>query len=800
MKHSVKQFLGLCLLLAMVLSMAACGAAPAADPQETEAPAEPDELVYKAEFTPISVPAENGLSSMAFTDDGVYAQSWEKIGEREIPEDAVIRYEGEYDIYGPVLYFVGYDGNCRKLEAYQGVPVPEDTEDRMDYYGSSSMSRLIPTDDGNLLSLEELYIGWYDGPESERYGDEQYNYREYEQHTYLRKLDTEGAELSIVELETGSDEYVGLYTACLDDDGNVLCPCDTSLLAFAPDGTLRYVIENDSYVENIVRLKDDRIGVIFWGDQGMEMQLLDTQKRELGESVKLPYNAYNLLPGGGDYDLFFSDGMNLYGYTLGDETGTKLLNWINVDINGNQLNGFRIGGDGSINALLCDLDTGTPSCEMARLALVPASTLPKRQILTLAVLDLDSQVQSRIISFNRHSDTVRIEVVNYSDYRTEEDYNAGLTKLTTEIMAGNLPDLLSVGSLPYDQLANKGLLVDLYPYLDADEELSRDSFFPTVLKALEQNGGLYQVAPSFQIVTLIGASSVVGPTPGWNYDQFNAALASMPAGCSPLDQYTTRDDVLRRLVELEMDGLVNWTTGECRFDSPDYVNILNFAKRFQEEFDWEHYEWTADDSTETRIAEGRQMLMAGNIYSVDDLMFNDIYFGGEATYIGYPVSSGVGSMMVLNSGFAMTSKCSDRDAAWSFLRSVLTEEYEETVWGLPINRKAFDKKLEEAMKVEYEKDAEGNILLDENGEKRQVSRGGVGMADGSVRQFYALTQEQADKLLDVINGTTRVRNDNNSVITIVSEEAQAFFAGQKSAEEVARLTQSKVNIYVNEQR
>ena len=74
------------------------------------------------------------------------------------------------------------------------------------------------------------------------------------------------------------------------------------------------------------------------------------------------------------------------------------------------------------------------------------------------------------------------------------------------------------------------------------------------------------------------------------------------------------------------------------------------------------------------------------------------------------------------------------------------------------------------------------------------------MADGSVREFYAMTQEQADKLIELIDTTTRVMNSNDSLIRIATEEAQAFFAGQKSAEEVARLTQSKVNIYVNEQR
>ena len=97
-------------------------------------------------------------------------------------------------------------------------------------------------------------------------------------------------------------------------------------------------------------------------------------------------------------------------------------------------------------------------------------------------------------------------------------------------------------------------------------------------------------------------------------------------------------------------------------------------------------------------------------------------------------------------------------------------------------------------------DEDGNFLLDEDGERIQIARGGIGMADGSVTYFYALTQAQADKLLEVINTTTRVYSYNDSLISLVLEAVQPFFAGQKSAEEVARLTQSRVKLYVNEQR
>ena len=804
MKKKLKALLCLLLATVMVLSLAACGSksttpsdAVSKTPEETPS----DKLVYAADFVEVDTKVDNGLSPLAYTADGFYAQSWEKTGQREIPEDAVIRYDGEYDIFGAALFYVTFEGKATRLEAYSGVEVPENTEGRLDYFGTGSLSKLIVNDDGTLTALESLYISWFDGPESERFSDNQGEYTKSEQHYYIRHLDKDGKELSTAELDyEEKDTYLDLYNAQFDDDGNLVCTSETKLIGFKPDGTQAFLIENSDYLDSLVRLKDGRLAVSVWGGMGEELHIIDVEKGELGEAIMLPRNAYSFLTGGGDYDLYYKDGMNLFGFKLGDEEGTKILNWINVDVNGNMLNGIYMDEESNIYGVLTEFSTEKANTEIVKLSLVPESSLPVKKTLTLAVMYLDYQVQQKIIDFNRHSDTTRIEVKDYSEYNTEEDYTAGLTKLTTEIMAGNLPDLLNMDGLPYDQLANKGLLEDLYPYLDEDKDLNRDDFFPTVLSALEVNGGLYQVAPSFQILTLIGGSSVVGNKPGWTYDEFNAALASMPAGCTPLDQYTTRDDILQRLVTLEMENLVDWSTGKCSFDGEEYVNILEFANRFQAEFDWENYEWTTDESTEKRIAEGRQMLMAANIYSIEDMMYNDLYFGGDATYIGYPTSNGVGNMMSLTSGFSMSAKCSDKEAAWAFLRTVLSEEYQSNIWGLPINKHAFDKKLEEAMTPTYEKDAEGNIKLDENGEKIQVSRGGIGMADGSVHELYAMTQEQADKLIEVINTTTRVVNTNSNLLQIAVEEAQPFFAGQKTAEEVARLTQSKVNLYVNEQR
>ena len=111
--------------------------------------------------------------------------------------------------------------------------------------------------------------------------------------------------------------------------------------------------------------------------------------------------------------------------------------------------------------------------ELAILTEADASVLKDKVTLTYATQYLGYEERSKIIDFNKSSDKYRIEIKDYSEFNTADDYQAGLTKLNTEIAAGNVPDILNVSGLPIQQYSAKGLLEDLYPYIDADEELNR---------------------------------------------------------------------------------------------------------------------------------------------------------------------------------------------------------------------------------------------------------------------------------------------------------------------------------------
>ena len=818
MNNQMIRVLSLALCLVMVLSLTACGSQQAAPAQETQSaqstqntqsdntstPAASD-YAWKSSFLPIALEEDTPIQPVLFTDDGIYATGQVTLGRREAVEGEVEEYEGQFNIYGSMLYFISKDGKIEPLPKYVPVQPTANTENRRDFYSYHNLGTPVVNADGNLMMLEMEGAGWFEGPDSVYGTEEQYmgNYYHNEQNYDIVILTPEGEELSRapIDLDT-TNVWLNTYNVAKDPSGNLIVLMDTTLQAIAPDGSIAWSMQTDNYINSMVTLADGSVAVMLYGDRGPELRPLDIEKKELGESFPIPDSAWSLFPGDENYDFYYTSGMFLYGFKLGCEEPVPVLNWLSCDINGDAVanQAMKISSDGTITGVTTDYSGGSIDSQLFTLTRVPADSLPKKQILTVAQLEYnpDYQLTNRMVRFNRTHDNVRLEYQDYSQYNTENDYSAGITKFNTEVMAGNLPDIIPTGQIAYRQIASKGLLEDLYPYLDKDPDLKREDFFSNLLSALEVNGGLYQIVSGFSVETLCGAASIVGDTPGWTYDDFNAALEKMPEGCTPLEPYVTRDQVLSSLLYADMDNFVDWASGKVNFESDNFKQLLQFVKQFPAEYNWDEHD--NSENTQDLLRQGRQMLTQTYLYGLDSILWNGANFGGKATYIGWPTSSGVGSIMRFENGFAMSKTCADKDAAWEFFRSMLTESGQANQYNIPSNRNVFNKQLEDFMTPRYRKDASGNILLDENGEKIEESRGGWIDDSGVEHSIYAMTQEQADEVLSIIETCTKVASYDTSIYDIVNEQAQAFFADQKSIDEVARLIQSKANIYVNEQR
>ena len=579
---------------------------------------------------------------------------------------------------------------------------------------------------------------------------------------------------------------------------------DNSVSVYRPDGEKLYdAATNNNYLYSITTLRDGRIAGLIY-ENGTVVRILDnTAKAFSDESWTINDSAYELVSGGGDYDFYFTAGSSFYGYSLEDSESTALFNWVDCDVVSDYMHGITVGADGVVRGFetLYNNNSKIESISFVTVSKVPYDSVPQKEHLTLATVNYDSGMCDAIVKFNRSNDKYHIDIKDYYEMTGSSDYSAALTKLTTELMAGNLPDLIDLSSnVPYAQLAAKGLLEDLYPYIDADPELSRDDFFPNILSAYEVDGKLCAAVSGFGIVTVEGASSVVGDTPGWTYDDYYAALASMPEGCQGFDYNFTKETMLQIGLAIDMDTYMSWSTGKCNFDSDEFKQLLEFANQFPSDSDMENYEPSDEDSSFYRISQGLQMLQQVSVFNFSEYS-NDNIFGSDVTYIGFPNSTGEpGDVISGIDGLGMTTACRNKDAAWQLLRTYLTEDYQKNSYYLPTNKNAFNTLLKNAMKIEYETDANGNILLDENGEKKRLIVGVMYDGTNYINMYSGISEERAQTIQELVSSASKLLNYDKSILDIVTEQAQAYFAGQKSVDEVAKLVQSKASIYVNEQR
>lgn len=749
-------------------------------------------------------------------------QSYDENGNPILDEEGnPVMEEYTYTRTEPAMFTVNLDGtDFKRMEAYTAPEFPEEAEG-----GSFWINNLCSVPNGGVAVVEKVYysIPVYgedggdggdttaedtpvatgaplaatssdisvDAPAPDTSGQPM-DYQYVEKYN-LRVFDASGAQTFCAELSSliESEDYFYVSAFAVSGTGEaVLMANGNAIYVLNADGSLKGSIDTSDLsngISNFVTLGDGSVAALVYGEDyaAFDLRPVDTAAMQLGEATaSLPTDAYSARPSGGGYDFCYNKGESFYGYKLADGSEEKLVTWINCDVNSNNLTSPYITEEGNIVCLSSEYsNTGDGATTyFITLTKTPYDQVPQKTTLTLACVYLGYDIKNQILDFNRKSSDYRIEVRDYSEFNTEDDYSAGYTKLITEIGSGAVPDIMLTDGLPIETFGAKGQLADLWPFIDADEELGgRAGVVEPVFNALSQDGKLYEISSSFYITTIAGPASIVGTEPGWTYEEMYAALDQMPEGCELFSLGTTRSDVFSSICMLNLSRFVDWTTGECSFDSDDFISLMEFANRFPETFDWEHHEWTNEDSDAYRIKEGRQLLLTVSLPDAYNYNYYSEMFNGDMALKGFPDVPGSGAVFNLNgTSLAIASTCKNQDAAWSFVRTLLTREYQENnTYGFCTNRELCEENIQSMVGESY-------YSYDQvTGEEKEI----------------IFTQENADIITDLINNTSMVADYNTSQINdIINEEVAYYFSGEKTAQDVAATIQNRVSIYVNEQR
>ncbi len=801
---------------------------------QTKPAATTAKYAYQADYLDLQLPENiQYVNTMCTAGTTIFLTAYVQ-GDEIVQTDPDTGDTWSYYTQEPILLSVDPDtGACTQLPNLQLPTVPEDCESNVDCYNMAG------SDDGTLWMLVNVYAAKYDLPaDFDPNTMNKYDYPSTDMSTaYLMHVAADGSTIANVDLsvtDDGTDEEDGMgsniSSFAVDAAGNLYVTDYNYIYVLDAEGKLLFKIDDSQYSGSLCRLQPDQVGILWYNyatgtaestdENGQFFIPVDLETKTWGEKIKMPANVWNVYPGDDAYDFYYKNNDNIYGYTFASDTKDKLVDWMACDVDTSNMYDSGMLSDGRVVGMTQDWSSDTTTYQLIVLHRIDASEVKEKTILTLACMGLDWSLRSKIVEYNKSNDQYRIQVVDYSEYATDDDYNAGITKLTTEIISGSVPDLFLTSSLPIDKYAAKGVVADLYTFMDGGSGLSRDYFVPQVLKAIEKDGKLYELPTKFSVETAYALSSIVDQYDTWNVAAVQDAMTQLQEGATVFSTGWTKSTALNNCLTRNLAAFVDWTTGKCTFDSEAFQQLLAFCNSFPDDSssdDGIAYSSeaatvdTMDDpvweSDATRILSGKQLMATTSFYSFEDYIYNIYPVKDKVTFVGYPSESGEpGNSFYIQCPMAISSVTKYPDAAWDFVSTMIrqTNEDAESMYAFPISQEAFDKKMTSVMTEQYQLDENGEqVDWDEDGEPDKMCIGTyevVENGESTWQQVYALTQEDVDQILSVINSATGIVDYDDEILSIVSDEVSAYFAGDKDVQTTANMIQSRVNLYVQEQR
>lgn len=633
------------------------------------------------------------------------------------------------------------------------------------------------------------------------YVDPGYTNTDSENKYLASKYDMTGNLITEIDLTSAIKDANSFYPQyCVQDaSGDLLVASDSEIYCFGADGTVKGNIDvSAQYIFGMFSTGDGTVVISYYADGNDNGSTLATIKDgKVSEPITITgVNNTNYLTSyfaGSGNTLLASDGTYLYSIDLSTGAASKLLSWLDSDINATNLSGVVAPTEDQILVLTSVFHSnGRPTFDLGTLTKTPADQLPQRTILTLGAEYLDDAIRNAVIDYNRKSDTYRISLVDYSQYNTEDDYTKGTEQLDRDVITGNCPDIVSLSSGHQGKYIAKGALADMSALIDKDETLSMDDLVAAPLRAYTVDGKLYGLPYSFDLQTLVASSKLVGDRTSWTMSDLASVIDGLDEGVSVMS-YATQTSFLNQMTYLNLGQFVDYANASCSFDSDAFRQLLEAAKKLPADEDTEDgmmYAASSDDEY-TQLQNGDLLLTTSYISSNSSSLkeFYGVYKEGHGmTVIGYPQDSGNGAMISVSGGLAISAKSANIDAAWDFVKTILSDSVQQDIWGFSVTQKGFDEALQEATQQSY--------YLDENGEK--VYYDDTSYIGGTEYTLPVLTQEQIDDFKSYVDGASISGSYDSDIMDIITEEAGAFFSGDKSADDVVKLIQNRVGIYLGE--
>ncbi len=411
--------------------------------------------------------------------------------------------------------------------------------------------------------------------------------------------------------------------------------------------------------------------------------------------------------------------------------------------------------------------------------------IPERQELLLACWDSCSEkLEDAVRRFNRESELYHVTVHVYEDE----------TWLDAKLVSSNPPDMLELLTLNVEKYGGKQLLENLDTYLDGSSKLRREDFLEKPLERYIIDGRLVGIPSEFVCTTLVGDPSETGIQAGWTLEDLMALTEKFPG------RKLSKRDFLWNLEnfcgDYIMDTFIDEESGTCHFDSEEFRELIQWLGAYS----------VNRTQQDTFGEEERPLFYEIAVCNIFDYLRHVSRSGEDVASVGYPSADGsprygIGAFNAVG----IVSKSRHKDGAWQFIESFLSQGEAgcDALASMPVRKDLLEDVLEYAVTPEYwmhegkiEQGQDGNPLTKPKWSMRYEDLSGE-MVEAS---YDYATEEETAGLLELISQAKSKSVDDLQahVMSIIAQEAESFFSGGKSMEEVSKIIQNRVSVMVQE--
>ncbi|MBR5974944.1 MAG: extracellular solute-binding protein [Clostridiales bacterium] len=399
----------------------------------------------------------------------------------------------------------------------------------------------------------------------------------------------------------------------------------------------------------------------------------------------------------------------------------------------------------------------------------------------------DSSLIDLLIDYNKRPDG-KARVMTYD---TRDNVNSVMPvsvgnadmayKIFLDMKSGTGPDLL-MNFTDFGEFENEEVLCDLNTFIDGASGIDRSQYFDNIFRAFETDGKLFQMPLLVQGMGLVGNADLCGQRSGWTYSDFLSIVKQFPTETTAFFSKTA-EDFMVEMLSSDIAYFVDYAACEAKFDSAEFKQLLEIARLCEVQRDRQAL---GDDYEGDPVRDG---IDAGLWATVSYLLDSARGLGryrklneGRISFMGFPSASGSGFGATANMSIAISSFSKHKEEAWDFVMYLLEKDAQVNLgdrYGIPVNRAALDEKVEMQIE-EVEK-------MNQNSQNDPVAGPPETIEEADIAMF-----------INQIEHIDRKIATYPAILTVVKEEAAAYFAGQKSADDVAAVIQNRVMLILQE--